>query len=162
MTGIKGWTGARGEWLVVAQVGLIGLVAFGPRTVNGFPDWPFPLARECGIAGAILVILGGTLFLSGLVTLGPALTPLPYPKDGATLVRAGPYRFVRHPIYAAILIVALGWALLVQGWLTLAYVGLLFLFFDAKARQEEKWLSERYPEYESYRRKVRKLVPFVY
>ncbi len=156
------WRGARGEWFVVVQVLLIGLVGFGPRTWNGFPSWPFPFPRESGIAGALLVIAGGSLFVAGLARLGPALTPLPYPKDDAALVQIGPYRFVRHPLYASLLAAALGWALLVQGWLTLAYVGVLFLFFDVKARKEEQWLAKRYPDYESYRRRVRKLIPFIY
>jgi protein-S-isoprenylcysteine O-methyltransferase Ste14 len=156
------WRGARGEWFVVAQALLCALVVLGPRTWHDLPTWPFPFARACGVVGACLLFLGGAVFVSGVVRLGPALTPLPFPKDGGTLVRAGPYRFVRHPIYAAVLASALGWALLVQGWLTLAYVVLLFLFFDVKARKEEKWLVARYPEYASYQCRVRKLIPFIY
>jgi protein-S-isoprenylcysteine O-methyltransferase Ste14 len=160
--GSRRWRGARGEWFVVAQAALIALVVFGPRTVLGFPGAPFPLGRPGEVAGAVLMLLGGGLFVAAMFRLGSALTPLPYPRDGATLVQAGPYRWVRHPIYASVLASALGWALLVQGWLTLGYVGLLFIFFDVKSRKEERWLSERYPEYEAYRRRVRKLVPFVY
>ena len=42
------------------------------------------------------------------------------------------------------------------------YAALLFLLFDAKARREEAWLVEKFPSYAEYRRRVRKLVPFVY
>ncbi len=54
------------------------------------------------------------------------------------------------------------WALVVQSWLTLGYVVALFVFLDAKARREEKWLTERFPGYVAYQRRVRKLIPFVY
>jgi protein-S-isoprenylcysteine O-methyltransferase Ste14 len=35
-------------------------------------------------------------------------------------------------------------------------------FFDLKARREEAWLLAAYPGYAAYRRRVRKLFPFVY
>jgi len=38
----------------------------------------------------------------------------------------------------------------------------LGIFFDTKARREEAWLLAAYPGYATYRRRVRKLVPFVY
>ncbi len=53
-------------------------------------------------------------------------------------------------------------ALYVQSWLTLGYVAVLFVFLDLKSRREARLLIERFPEYVDYRRRVRKLVPFVY
>ena len=156
------WHGARGEWLVVIQVVLIGLVFFGPRTVAGQPAWPFPFPHVFSIVGGVSMLMGGVLFVSGLVRLGPGLTPLPYPKDGGGLVQKGPYAIVRHPIYSGGLVLALGWALYTQGWLTLGYVFVLFVFLDMKSRREEKWLTERYPGYAEYQKQVHKLIPFVY
>jgi protein-S-isoprenylcysteine O-methyltransferase Ste14 len=156
------WKGTRGEWLVVVQVVLMGLVFFGPRTVAGRPAGPFPFPRACPIVGGGMMVAGGVLFLAGLVWLGRGLTPLPYPKAGAGLVQAGPFALVRHPIYSGGLVLALGWAILVQGWLTLGYVIVLFLFLDVKSRREERWLAERFPAYATYQQNVRKLIPFVY
>lgn len=39
---------------------------------------------------------------------------------------------------------------------------ILFAFFDLKSRREEHWLSAKYPDYEAYRRRTCKLIPFVY
>jgi protein-S-isoprenylcysteine O-methyltransferase Ste14 len=94
--------------------------------------------------------------------LGRGLTPLPYPKDGAGLVQTGPFALIRHPIYGGGLMLALGFALMIQSWLTLGYAAVLFAFLDGKSRREERWLAEKYPEYASYQRRVRKLIPFVY
>jgi protein-S-isoprenylcysteine O-methyltransferase Ste14 len=154
------WRGSRGEWLVAAQLGLMALVFFGPRHVAGAPAWPFPAAS--GVAGAILMTVGGMLLAAGVFRLGPGVTPLPYPRDGATLVETGPFGIVRHPMYSGGLVLATGWAFWVRGWLTLAYVVALFVLLDVKSRREERWLTERFPRYPEYQRRVRRLIPFIY
>ncbi len=156
------WKGSRGEWLVAAQFALISLVFLGPRTIAGRPAWQFPFPQLSAAAGILFIGIGAALLTSGAARLGHGLTPLPYPKDNARLVQTGPYSLVRHPIYSGGITITLGWSLYVHGWLTLAYVAALFLFFDAKSRREEKWLSEKFPEYPAYRERVHKLIPFVY
>jgi protein-S-isoprenylcysteine O-methyltransferase Ste14 len=156
------WKGERGEWLVVAQVFLIGLVFFGPRTVSGRPGWPFPFPEVCSLVGVLFMVGGGLLLFAGLFRLGRGLTPLPYPIEEAPLVQTGPYALVRHPIYSGGLFLALGWAFFIQGWLTLVYVTALFVLLDFKSRREELWLAEKFPDYAAYRKRVRKLIPFIY
>lgn len=156
------WKGARGEWLVAIQVGLIVLVFFGPRTAAGLPSWPLPFPAACRFLGGLLMAGGIALLAAGLASLGRGLTPLPYPKKGAGLIQRGPYALVRHPMYSGGILMALGWAIFVQGWLTLGYAALLFVFLDLKSRLEERWLAERFPAYGAYRKRVRKLIPFLY
>jgi protein-S-isoprenylcysteine O-methyltransferase Ste14 len=65
-------------------------------------------------------------------------------------------------MYLAILAAFAGWALL---WASIAgaiVTAMLLVFFDLKARREEAWLIEAYPDYADYRRHTRKLIPFVY
>jgi protein-S-isoprenylcysteine O-methyltransferase Ste14 len=154
------WKGARGEWLVVVQVALIGLIFFGPRTVMDQPTWPFPGVSL--VVGGVFMSAGGLLLVAGLVRLGRGLTPLPYPKDSSELIQTGPFALVRHPMYSGGLALGLGWALYVQGWLTLVYVAAMFVFLDLKSRREERWLAEKFPAYPKYQQRVRKLIPFVY
>jgi protein-S-isoprenylcysteine O-methyltransferase Ste14 len=156
------WKGARGEWFLVAQILLCGLVIFGPHRVCGQPTWPFPCGCVFPAAGSVLMVAGGALFLTGLVRLGRGLTPFPCPRDEATLVQTGPYALVRHPMYSGLLALCFGWALLSQSWLTLLYAAVLFGFLDLKSRREEMWLIERFPAYREYRQRVRRLVPFIY
>jgi protein-S-isoprenylcysteine O-methyltransferase Ste14 len=156
------WKGARGEWLVFMQVVLMGILFLGPRKVAGQPAWPFPFPHACVVMGGALMVVSVILLVAGLVRLGHGLTPLPYPKDGAELIQTGPFALVRHPMYSGGLMLGLGWALYVQGWLTLGYVIALFVFLDLKSRREERWLVEKFPAYVTYQRRVRKLIPFVY
>jgi protein-S-isoprenylcysteine O-methyltransferase Ste14 len=65
-------------------------------------------------------------------------------------------------MYSGVIFAAFGWVLLARGWLTLGYVLAACVFLDVKVRREEKWLLERFPGYGAYRRRVRKLIPFVY
>ena len=83
-------------------------------------------------------------------------------KQGHTLVRGGPYALVRHPIYAGLIIGALGWALLTNSLAALALAVVLLVFFDIKARREERQLAARFPGYAAYQRRVRKFFPFLY
>jgi protein-S-isoprenylcysteine O-methyltransferase Ste14 len=156
------WKGPHGEWFVIAQVVLMMLVLFGPRALFGLPSWQFPFPHACAVAGVALMVAGGVLFAAGLASLGRGLTPLPHPKDGAELIQTGAYALVRHPLYCGGLIFCLGWALFVQGWLTLVYVAALFVLLDRKSRREENLLAEKFPAYAAYQRRVRRLVPFIY
>jgi len=86
----------------------------------------------------------------------------PVIKEQQELVERGPYRFVRHPIYTSILLMALGSALAVGraasfvGWL-LAAVG-----FWLKLMQEEQLMLRIFPQdYAAYRGRVKALMPFV-
>ncbi|MGE3843680.1 MAG: isoprenylcysteine carboxylmethyltransferase family protein [Vicinamibacterales bacterium] len=138
------------------------LVFLGPRNVPGWPSPSFPFGSVGSLLGAALVFLGSALFLPALFHLGRHLTPLPYPRAGVTLVQTGPFAIVRHPIYSGGLAIAFGWALLNQGWLTLAGSIALFLLLDAKSRREERWLAERLPDYAAYQKRVQRLISFVY
>jgi protein-S-isoprenylcysteine O-methyltransferase Ste14 len=156
------WKGARGEWYAVIQGGLFVLVVFGPRTWQGWPIWTFPYTWLGCACGVVLLLGGGLLTMTGILGLGTNLTAVPYPKDDAVLVETGPYQFVRHPIYGGAILAALGWGLLVNGWLTIGYAVLLFAFFDIKSRREEQWLKEKFASYAIYQKRVCKLIPFVY
>jgi protein-S-isoprenylcysteine O-methyltransferase Ste14 len=157
------WRGTRGEWYVVAQGFLFALIIFGPRALPGRPAWSAPYAGIASTVGLVLMVAGGTLAAAGLLGLGrDNLTALPYPLPQSTLVVTGPYRIVRNPIYSGLILGALGYALRVNGDLTLGYALLLFVFFDVKSRREELWLVERFPEYAAYQQRVKKLIPWVY
>ncbi len=156
------WQGHNGEWYVVIQFLLFGVVAFAPASLPGEPGWSGAWRTISIGAGFILGAAGGLLVLAGLLNLGSNLTAVPRPKDNASMVENGAYRIVRHPIYSGIILGSLGLGFLRGGWLALLYALVLFIFFDIKSRREESWLREKYDNYADYQKRVRKLIPFVY
>jgi protein-S-isoprenylcysteine O-methyltransferase Ste14 len=148
--------GKRGEGWVILQLALFGIILLVPR----IPDVILPVWLR-GI-GALFLLAGGISGTWGVVALGRNLTAVPMPIENGQLVTAGPYAFVRHPIYTGIILGTLGWALLRSNLLGVALALAAFVFFDLKSRQEERWLAEAYPGYPEYQRRVRKLIPWVY
>jgi protein-S-isoprenylcysteine O-methyltransferase Ste14 len=150
-------------WGQLALFAIVGLWApLGPRWVSLGPlD-----AQLNRIDPRGLRLLGVALAISGLAfatwsarTLGAALTPGTEPLPGAPLVREGPYRHVRHPIYAGVVFALTGWTLAWANWTLAVVVWLLAaLYFEGKARAEERWLRARFPEYAEYARWVRSRV----
>ena len=156
------WKGSRGEWYLVVQAGLFSLLVFGPRTCQGMPVWGSAFLRIGYVTGGTLFVAGVLLALTGAVNLGKNLTPLPMPKENATLVVTGAYGLVRHPIYSGITFMAFGWGAWMHSWLTIGYALLLFIFFDIKSRREEQFLADKLPGYVDYKKSVRKLIPYIY
>ena len=136
-----------GAWVWVQFLLMAAILALGIVP----PIWP----EWVRIAG-FPVILGGLGFgIWAGRTLGSALTPYPLPSEQATLVEQGPYRFVRHPIYVAGFLIFLGYGFISSVPATAA-VPLLAVLWHFKARVEERHLSERFPGYDDYRRRVRR------
>ena len=83
-------------------------------------------------------------------------------KQQHELVRGGPYRFVRHPIYTGMLAGFLGSAIAMDEWRGMLAVLILLASFLYKLRKEERFMVETFGEiYLDYRRKTRALIPFV-
>lgn len=133
------------QFVVLALIALSGLIGDG---------WASEIRGVLWAVGVTGVLAGGVLGILGARALGPSLTPLPKPAEGASMREAGPYRLVRHPIYGGVLLAALGFAL-VTSPVAVPPTVVLGLVFLAKSLREEAWLAERYETYVAYRQRVR-------
>jgi protein-S-isoprenylcysteine O-methyltransferase Ste14 len=123
---------------------------------------PEPLGVALVVVGIGLGLVSGLLVLRGLRGLGPTFSALPYPPEGGRLARDGVYGRIRHPIYAGVIGLALAWSSITLSLPALGLSLVLVVVLDLKARREEAWLAERYPEYADYARETRRFVPGVY
>ena len=113
-------------------------------------------------AAAVFCVIGLAFAVWARVTLGRNWSGVVTLKEGHELVERGPYRFVRHPIYTGILTMFFATAL-AQGHLS-GFVGTLLLFasFWIKLRDEEKLMLQQFPErYADYRRRAKRIIPFL-
>jgi protein-S-isoprenylcysteine O-methyltransferase Ste14 len=154
--------GDRGEWWVIAQFILLPVALLLAVRLRIGPAWPPALRTAALVLGGFCLALAVVLGFAGGLHLGRSLTPLPRPLDDATLVQTGAYAVVRHPIYSGVIFGVLGWALLFNSLAGIALTFVVLVFFDQKSRREEAWLMEKYPDYSAYRRRARKLIPFIY
>jgi protein-S-isoprenylcysteine O-methyltransferase Ste14 len=158
----ESWRGQRGEyWFLIQVVLILGFFlvpVYHPAGLSlAAPEvyWLWGVTAAVGILA--LILLG-----KGLLDLGRNLTPLPHPKDDAELVQTGVYALVRHPLYGGLTLAAGSWAIAQLSFSHLAAAVILFVFLNAKASQEEEWLTQRFPEYTEYKKSVKKLIPWLY
>ena len=144
--------------LVIAYL----LLLYGRRLPYPLNLGIIPNVAPTAWAAAVLCVIGLVFALWARVTLGRNWSGVVTLKEGHELVERGPYRFVRHPIYTGILTMFFATAL-AQGHLS-GFVGtvLIFASFWIKLRDEEKLMLQQFPErYADYRRRVKRIIPFV-
>ena len=102
------------------------------------------------------------LIVSARLTLGSRSFHLSAaPLDGG-LVTSGLYKFIRHPIYAAVCLFVWAAVLGSPSIQTLLFVLLVTVGAVTRLLCEERSLSQRYPEYIDYSRKTKRMIPFVF
>jgi protein-S-isoprenylcysteine O-methyltransferase Ste14 len=121
---------------------------------------PLPfLPRTLNVAlGGPLVVIAIALFSYSVAKFRAAGTPVPARKPTTVIVRTGPYRFSRNPIYLAFSLFQLGIAIWVNSlWLLATLVGAVALIHFIVIRKEEQYLEQRFgAEYLDYKASVRR------
>jgi len=137
--------------LVATQLILMVLIMFAG------PFWPTHWSPQG------TMVLGGVIGLWAFLAMGLRnLRAFPEIPQHGWLVVHGPYRWVRRPMYTSVLVITLAWT--VEHPLpfrVVLWVGLVVTLW-VKLRYEESLLMERFPEYDNYRRHIKRLIPFVW
>ena len=147
----------RGGWWVVGQFLLLSAIAILGITCRATLKPPLILPF-----GVVFLLASAICGVSGALALGRNLTPFPKPSANAQFVQHGIYARIRHPLYTAVFFAAVGWSLIWQSLPALAVSLGLAIFFDAKARHEERLLRAKFLNYAAYERRVRRFIPWLY
>lgn len=123
-----------GFWLLFGRVG----------TVSWLEQ--IVISRTPGVlwSGVALTALGVVVSVWARLALGSNWSGVVTLKENHELIRKGPYRWIRHPIYTGMLMSFAGTALVdgrLRGWLGLVVVWITFYF---KARREERFLRQEF------------------
>jgi protein-S-isoprenylcysteine O-methyltransferase Ste14 len=139
-------------WIQFGALALQILLTAAALEVVGPPDW----ALAVGAGGLLLGAWALYANRPGNFNFRPE------PREGGVLVTHGPYRWIRHPMYAALLLISAGLGGVIDsfhGWmLSLTLLGALLV----KASFEDRWMSEAYPDYSAYLSRTRGFIPFLY
>ena len=110
-----------------------------------------------------LVVAGGALGLWALAAMPlRQMRIVPEVHSRGRLVRSGPYRWIRHPMYSAVLLVAAGALATDPAPFRLAMGIALIAVLAAKLVREEKLLRSAYPDYAAYQADTWRLVPWIW
>ena len=117
-----------------------------------------------GIVGVALGMGGLFIRQSAFRTLGRFFTRTLKEERGHKLVTNGIYRYVRHPGYLSDILIFLGIMLALRNWIAAAYVLVVFsIVYTYRIHAEEQMLIGIFgDEYVRYRKRSKKLIPFVY
>jgi protein-S-isoprenylcysteine O-methyltransferase Ste14 len=143
--------------LVVLQFALIGAIAW--RAGPSF------LALQASVLAWAVLTAGIALGAWALSANRPGNFNIrPVPKDGGQLVRSGPYAFIRHPMYTAVLLAGLAGVSGVDipgrtlvGTAFFALLGVLWV----KAGLEEQGMASQHPGYAAYQKKSSRFIPWL-
>jgi protein-S-isoprenylcysteine O-methyltransferase Ste14 len=120
-----------------------------------FPFLPVTLAAPLGVP---LVAVAITLYSFSVAKFRATGTPVPAREPTTAIVRTGPYRFSRNPIYLAFSLFQFGVAMWVNSvWLLATLVGAVALIHSVYIPKEEQFLERKFgAQYLDYKSSVRR------
>ena len=144
------------------------LLIIGGVLIGTFRVWHYPMTlpitpdtEATRYAGAFVCVAGLAIAIWARWTLGGNWSGTVTFKQDHELVKRGPYRFVRHPIYTGGLVMCSAQGIQfgrLHFWLGLIVIGIGLWI---KLKQEETVMLKHFPEYSDYRKKVKALIPFI-
>ena len=110
--------------------------------------------------GVVMGITANLLAYWIFKNLDKNVTPTVVTREEAQLVKSGPYRWVRHPLYTMGTIAYLGFALLAENWFIAVLSLLVFWVLAVRTHKEEAYLIEKFgDEYLEYMKHTGRYLP---
>ena len=153
----------RGNRWVIAAFSLLGLaLAIAPALDDRFGLLTFG-GEGVRWFGVMLYAVGGALRLLPTFALGERFSGLAAIQPGHRLKTDGLYSIIRNPSYLGLLVLSLGWGLAFRSLIGVVIAALFAIPLHARMKAEERLLAEAFGgEYEAYRQRTWRLVPWLY
>jgi protein-S-isoprenylcysteine O-methyltransferase Ste14 len=140
---------------VAGQAAILALIILLPAEDH------WSVTRTVQIAGRGLEVVGLALGIWAATALGRGLTPSPLPNGRVAMVTRGPYRWVRHPMYTAVMTFMAGVVVLGESLFAAGAFLLLVVLLWLKSRWEEQHLAGAFPGYRDYAAATGRFLPRV-
>jgi len=153
----------RGNRWVFAAFALLGVLgAYLPPLTDRLELWTLD-GEAIRWAGVALFAVGGALRIWPVFVLGHRFSGLVAIQPDHALVTTGIYGLIRHPSYLGLLVNALGWGLAFRSLVGVLLALLIIPPLLARINAEERLLHAHFgANYESYRARTWRLVPWLY
>lgn len=103
------------------------------------------------------LVLGSVLILPGLAIRALASGHV---RKNEALATSGPYAHTRNPLYLGSLLIGIGFAIAARSWwVGVVLILMFFAIYIPVIRGEERFLREKFPEFEDYARRVPRMLP---
>ncbi len=122
-------------------------------------DWSMKLGLTIQKIGFVVAVFGGIIITLALLQLNKNLSPFPTPKNNATLLESGLYKYSRHPIYTGIILLVIGFSVYHNSGYKLLISLLLVILFYLKSVYEEERLEQTFPDYKNYKTRTGRFFP---
>lgn len=162
--------------LILFLLLLVGLNSIRTKPLNKAQGWQPKLSALIGLTfgslmlllpratpspwfdllSALMLFAGNYLCIVALLHLGRSISIM---AEARQLITNGPYSLVRHPLYFAEEIAMLGVFLLFRSWTAAAILCIHFAFQVQRMLNEERILSETFPDYQPYMQRTARFIP---
>jgi protein-S-isoprenylcysteine O-methyltransferase Ste14 len=148
---------------VIAALGALGVIdAYLPAYTDRIDFLTFG-GEGVRWVGLLLYTVGGVLRIAPVFVLGRRFSGLVAIQPEHRLVTSGLYGMIRHPSYLGLFILTLGWGFAFRSAVGVAIAVLMLIVVFARIDAEERLLSETFgAEYDAYRARTWRLVPYLY
>ncbi|MFX1508634.1 MAG: methyltransferase [Promethearchaeota archaeon] len=147
---------------IFAQLWVLGTFIF---ILNpSFLDWSaLPLPSSIKWIGLVLTALGMGVEFSTQLYLGRNYSTLLNIREKHSLITTGPYRYVRHPMYTALITVGVGLSFLSANWyFALPFIVTIVVIILRIKKEEEVMIDKFGEEYIQYMKKTKRFIPFLF
>ncbi|MFA5403966.1 MAG: methyltransferase [Ignavibacteria bacterium] len=140
----------KSAFLVLIQFICIGIIAFTGKVI------PENLFLLLALIFSLILAVWSMIVMKFHFNAAPDVLP------GAKLTIKGPYKLIRHPMYTSLLLLILVWIINDFTFVRLTISIIFFIDLILKIFYEEKLLSKNFKEYSKYKKRTKRIIPYIY
>ena len=135
------------------------VIAINSILIDNFLNMEFHDNINYLFFGISLSSISMALFISAKISLGKNYSPCFSQRTPSNITSNGLYKYVRHPIYTANVLLLSGTLIISGSYLIIFNILLLTFFYVSSAFREEKYLINKFPHYRKYSKKTGMFIP---